>query len=177
MRPARRNSTGNADGSVAGGAILNVSGRLHLESTILTSNTVDGRGGAIALNGGSAVIRRVTIRENDAREVLGGGGSGGGVFSRGALTIIGSTIAANRAGDIGGLSRAGSGGGIHNDREGKLWLRDSAVIGNGAEFIGRGGGIRNDGLMVALKNTTVVQTRRARSAPEYSTRANSGCKA
>jgi hypothetical protein len=150
-----RNGTGNADGSAAGGAILNVSGRLHVESTILTSNTVDGRGGAIALNGGSAVIRRATIRENDAREVLGGGGTGGGVFSRGVLTIIGSTIAANRAGDIEGAERAGSGGGIHNDREGTLWLRDSAVIGNSAESVGWGGGIRNDGLM-AVKNTTVA---------------------
>jgi hypothetical protein len=149
------NVTGNADGSAAGGAILNVSGRLHVENTILTSNQATGSGGAIALNGGSAVIRRATIRENDASEILGGGGAGGGIFSRGVLTIIGSTVAGNRAGDIGGLSRAGSGGGIYNDRMGTLWARDSAVIGNGVEYIGRGGGIRNYGSM-ALKNTTVA---------------------
>jgi hypothetical protein len=150
-----RNGTGNADGSAAGGAILNVRGRLHIDSSTLIGNDVDGHGGAIALNGGSAVIRRTTIRENDAREVLGGGGTGGGVFSRGVLTIVGSTIAANRAGDIGGLARAGSGGGIHNDREAILWLRDSAVIGNSAEAVGWGGGIRNDGSM-AVKNTTIA---------------------
>jgi hypothetical protein len=149
------NGTGGAGGSAAGGAILNVSGRLHVENTVLTGNSLDGNGGAIALLGGSAVIRRATIRENDARALFGGGGVGGGIFSRGVLTVIGSTIAANRAGDIGGLSHAGSGGGIHNDRQGTLWLRDSAVIGNSVEFIGWGGGIRNDGLM-ALKNTTVA---------------------
>jgi hypothetical protein len=149
------NVTGNADGSAAAGAILNVSGRLHVESTVLTNNDATGIGGAIALTGGSAVIRRATIRENEASEIFGGGGAGGGIFSRGVLTIIGSTIAGNRAGDLGGLSRAGSGGGIYNDRMGTLWVRDSAVIGNGVEYVGWGGGIRNHGSM-ALKNTTVA---------------------
>jgi hypothetical protein len=149
------NGTGSADGSAAGGAILNVSGRLHIESTVLTSNNIDGNGGAIALLGGSAVIRRSTIRENEARALFGGGGTGGGIVSHGVLTVIGSTIAGNRAGDIGGLSFAGSGGGVYNGRFTTLWLRDSAVVGNGAEFIGKGGGIRNDGLM-ALTNTTVA---------------------
>jgi hypothetical protein len=149
------NGTGSAEGSAAGGAILNVSGRLHVESTVLTGNSIDGNGGAIALLGGSAVIRRATIRENDARALFGGGGTGGGIVSHGVLTVIGSTIAGNRAGDIGGLSFAGSGGGIYNGPSGTLWVRDSAVVGNSAEFIGWGGGIRNDGLM-ALKNTTVA---------------------
>ena len=95
--------------------------------------------GAIALIGGSAILRHVIIDGNSANSFPSGGAGGGIYASRATLTIVDSTIEGNRAGDIGGLSHNGYGGGIFSD--GVLWMRNSAVIRNGVEYIGRGGGI------------------------------------
>ena len=150
------NSTGDELAVSRGGAIVSVNGRLHLENTVLMDNDVTGNGGAVAVLGGSGIIRYSTIRGNRAVS-SGAGGAGGGIFvSNATVTVASSTAAANRAGDIGGLSFAGAGGGIAN--EGTMWITNSAVIENGVEFEGEGGGIRNSGFM-RLKNVTVAGNR------------------
>ena len=69
-----RNGTG-AESNAWGGAILSKEGRLHVEGTVLMDNSVaGGNGGAIALIGGSAIIRNSIIRGNEARENMGAGG-------------------------------------------------------------------------------------------------------
>ena len=146
------NSTGAEDGAL-GGAILSINGRLHVENTLFLANSVDGNGGAIALIGGSAILRHVIIDGNSANSFPSGGAGGGIYASRATLTIVDSTIVGNRAGDIGGLSHNGYGGGIFSD--GVLWMRNSAVIRNGVEYIGRGGGIYSGGVMT-IKNSTVA---------------------
>ena len=72
-----RNGTG-AERNAWGGAILSKEGRLHVEDSLLMDNSVDGgNGGAIALIGGSAIIRNSIIRGNRAREGMGAGGQEG----------------------------------------------------------------------------------------------------
>jgi hypothetical protein len=146
------NGTGAERGAL-GGAIMSVGGRLHIENTLLTGNRVDGNGGAIALIGGSAILRNVIVEGNIAYSEPSGGVGGGIYASKATLTIIDSTIVGNRAGDIGGLSHQGYGGGIFSD--GILWMRNSAVIKNGVEYIGRGGGIYSGGVM-SIKDSTVA---------------------
>ena len=150
------NGAGRTDGA-RGGALLSVDARLHLEDTQLTDNSVDGNGGAMALIGGSAILKRVTIRDNRANAYPFGGQGGGIYASKATMTVMDSTIADNVSGDISGLTFNGYGGGVFSD--GTLWMTNSAVISNAAlgnaEGTGRGGGIANYGVM-SIKNSTVA---------------------
>lgn len=141
------NGTGAETGAL-GGAILSKDGRLHLERVTLTSNAVDGWGGAIAIVGGTGVIRDSIISGNQARVVAGAGAGGGGLYVANAtVTVTGSTVSGNRA--------ERNGGGILN--EGTIWLTNSAVIENAASDPGHrsyGGGVANYGL-IRIRNGSI----------------------
>lgn len=141
------NGTG-AEGGAFGGAVLSKNGRLHLERVTLMNNTIWGSGGAVAILGGSGIIRDSIVSGNKAWEI-GGTAAGGGIYVEGAtLTIGGSTVSGNLANRLGGgLVSFG----------GTIWLTDSAITENAASDPGHlsyGGGIVNTGLM-RIKNGTV----------------------
>jgi hypothetical protein len=77
-------------------------------------------------------------------------GLGGGIASRGTLTIINSTFSGNSADD---------GGGILNDSGGRLTITNSTLSGNSASPVGNGagGGIFNSASM-AFKSTVLARS-------------------
>ncbi len=100
------------------------------------------------------------------------GGNGGGVYNTGSLTITGSMVSDNSAGDFGGGidnsggtltiadctisdnddSGRGGGGGIYNELTSLLTITDSTVSNNSAS---EGGGISTVGTLT-LKNSTIA---------------------
>ena len=87
-------------------------------------------------------ISGVTIRNG------GTGGSGGGIFNVGTLTLTNSTVSGNNA--------DGDGGGIYNANGGTATLTNITVSGNNAGVDGDGGGVFNDGGgTMTLTNSTV----------------------
>ncbi len=145
--------TGGQPGLDAGGAILNYGGTLTLLNTILANNyAYNGGGGLFIAAGnvtliGSAVMGNVTEYSGGAGILNNGGGPlnvvnskivgnwaqgayyGGGIWSRGPLTVTGSLIADNTAAFGGGVFSSGS-----------LFASNSTFSGNGAQF---GGGIES----------------------------------
>ncbi len=73
------------------------------------------------------------------------GGSGGGIFNKGDLTITDSTINGNSA------TNYGCGGGIYN--RGNLSINSSTINENTADGGGSGGGIFNDGHLTIADST------------------------
>ena len=128
-----------------------------------------GAGGGIYARGGVSLLNS-TVSDNRAgdggyRRRVGGydpftgiddgldgsdGGDGGGIYVRGAVSLINTTVSGNRAGNggDGGLGSAdispgnggygGSGGGIYA-RIGDMTLANSTVTGNTTGFLGFGG--------------------------------------
>jgi hypothetical protein len=145
-----RNTAGNVT-QTSGGAIVSVEGRLEIIGTTLTHNFVVGAGGAIALIGGSGLMRDSTVAVNDSSGL--GRVVGGGIFVSGTLAIYNSTIARNSASSTDDDSIA-EGAGIWN--LGSVQLVNSAVVENvsGGPGVGSGGGIFNHGFL-AIKNGTV----------------------
>ena len=140
----------------AGGAIALAGGsHLLIERTNLIGNSAGsiygGQGGALSLDGASAVIRASCLAGNGAS------GYGGAIALDGSsLTLEGSTIAGNAVRDRYGNAM---GGGIHADQASDLALTRCTVTGNYAYYTGtygRGGG----GLLVEgrlrLADTIVV---------------------
>jgi hypothetical protein len=118
-------------GGFAGAGIANF-GELTLTSSTVEDNSGEqGRGGGIA-NGGTLKIVKSTISGNTIEY----GFSGGGIDNSGALTLTGSSVADNSVSS----SDGGRGGGLMNELEGSLTLKNSDVSGNSAED---GGGIYN----------------------------------
>ena len=96
------------------------------------------------VTGGSVAISGVTIRHGKTT------GDGGGIYNSGTLTLTDSTVTGNAA--SGGFSS--DGGGILN--RGTVTLNDSWVRGNSASA--QGGGIRNEGDLVAIRTTIADNT-------------------
>jgi hypothetical protein len=116
--------------------------------------TMAGQGGTIARDGGAPYFRLLTVAAGGdltMRDLTLQGGiadesRGGGVFNRGTLTLVNSTLSANSAGL--------NGGGVFN--LGTLTLANSTVSGNTAN---RGGGVLNSYGTLTLVNSTLSGNR------------------
>ncbi len=125
----------NASFNGLGGGLAQMDGQLSLQDSVVSGNDV--AGGATGLGGGiyagasvdSVAITESRISGNTARR---GVASGGGLWSRAlGTTIVGSTVAGNRATEGGGLYVFG--------QDADLDLTASTISGNTARL---GGGMR-----------------------------------
>jgi len=85
----------------------------------------------------------------------GGRGCGGAIYNNGSLTLDGSTVRGNHAGNVmAPVPPVAFGGGIYNAPSGTLTLMRSTVSGNLAQGpAGAGGGIFNDGTLTIRAST------------------------
>ena len=142
----------------ASGDIINITatGTLILDSELIVNKNlaIQGPGAvnlAISGNGATRVfnIGNATVSISDL-SITGGytGGTGGGLFNRGALTLTGVAIAGNQA---------SYGGGVWNGNDygsgGSIVFNDCAIKNNTAYT---GGGLYNGGSAVVLNNTSVL---------------------
>ena len=126
--------------STDGGGIF-VNGTVVLSNTTINGNTASDEGGGIFIQSGATVILNNSTISNNAAN------SGGGVFiAGGTLLTSNSTISGNTAGGGGGINNVG----------GTVDLNSTTVTQNKVSHMG-GGGIRNenDGI-VTLRNSIVA---------------------
>jgi hypothetical protein len=123
-----------------GGTGINNSGTLTLTNSAVGSNTASGFNTSGIVNYGTATLTDSTISGNTA-------GTAGGLFNTGVATLTNVTISGNSA---------PYGGGIESSGLGTTTLLNVTISGNAATFGIPGGGIRNAGGTVALKNTIVA---------------------
>lgn len=175
----------NNKADLHGGAISNGgNGSATLTRLEMTANASDadddkvGDGGAISnRDAGTVLLTSVSIIDNraGAADTNGRGTAGGGIHqvSTGAITIVSSTIAGNRAEIGGGIAGSKaisiqnstvssnrarlSGGGFHNNG-GAVTVVNTTIFGNSVVASGAGGGIFNALVTGAfsLKNTIVA---------------------
>lgn len=137
------------NGSFKGGAIRMLSGTLTMTNSTITGNTATGvvsaYGGALAMNAGTtiATISNSTISGNT-------GNFGGGVYSRGQLTMNNCTVSGNNSNVFGG-------GGFCISTGGVATLTNCTISGNSAlnSSNGYAGAATVYGQMT-LKNCTVT---------------------
>jgi hypothetical protein len=121
-------------GSGGGGGGINTGRPLTLADSILRGNNATYAGGGLMLNGGAALLERVTVMDNLA-------GSGGAIFSQavGVATLRNSTVSGNVAsGNYGGLYAAGTGVNfaIHNSTIAENRRTNTAGLGqNGVAMV------------------------------------------
>ncbi len=125
----------------------------NVEISGLTIANGRAAGGAGVTNGGAQLLlERVAISSNAAVIDAGCacGGSGGGIFNSGRLTVKGSTVAGNTA---------GAGGGAIHDFGGVLTVLNSTISGNssvGGPGLVSGGGIQSFNGRLRMRNSTVT---------------------
>ncbi len=143
--------------STDGGGII-VNGSLTLSNTTINGNTVSDEGGGIFIQSGATVILNNSTINNNAAN------SGGGIFiAGGTLFVNNSTISGNKSGGGGGINNLGGtvdlysttvtqnkvshmgGGGIRNENDGIVTLRNSIVAGNSGSSPDCGGSIQSSG--------------------------------
>jgi hypothetical protein len=118
----------------AGGGIDVGDGQLTVTDSTISGNGVGGRcqggpGGGIAFSGsGTLTVTNSTISDNGAGGVPWGIGGGMFLAGGGTATITDSTISGNSTG-------AGPGGGIYNDTQNNLKIKNSTLNGNSAPAI------------------------------------------
>jgi hypothetical protein len=137
-----------------GGGISNM-GTLKLNRVLVTANSASGG----TLPTPVAVVCSVGGCPAVAGQSAGNGGSGGGIFNDGQLTVDDSTVSGNHAGDGGsgtngisgtgtlvsagqaggGGGNGGSGGGIYNNGRGLVLISDSTITENAAGAGGSAG--------------------------------------
>lgn len=141
-----------------GGGILNSRGTVTLDHTTITGNTAD-NGAGISNDSARLHLENTLVESNTTRA---GGGGGGGLYNDGVLTTDDSIIRSNHANTNGGgiyngqggsaqtlsttidRNTAGSnGGGVFNAADGRLDHRRTLIELNSATS---GGGIYNAGL-------------------------------
>lgn len=129
---------GHANGAAtdgAGGAILHDgTATLKLERCHLADNSAFTFGGALAVVGGSVLVRDSSFSGNSAN---GTGGGGGAIANQGTLAVINSTFSGNEAPNV----AAGQGGGGAITNAGIMSLSHSTVTGNRASAAAGGGGL------------------------------------
>jgi hypothetical protein len=136
------------------------SGDIKLSSTltITGSMTIDGSGQSVTLDGQNQMevldasssdltLNALIIADGS---VPGNGGTGGGIFNSGTLSISNSTLSGNSVGEY------GSGGGIANNIGGTLTISSSTLSNNSAPYSGDGGGIANFDGTVTIANSTIA---------------------
>ena len=138
------NGSGSGTQLGAGVSIQAGSSNVTISNCVITGNTADLRGGGIAVADSSATIVDCTIVGNTAKRISTFGGSGGGIYNNGTLTVNNCTIYDNTA-EI-------AGGGVRNN-EGTLTVNNTIIYDNTAYF--KGGGLNNVGGTVTLKNSTI----------------------
>ena len=125
---------------ITGGAMYSLGGEVYLNRSVLSSNTADSYGGAIANSSGPITIEASTIISNTASQ-------GGGIANvSGTITVEASTIISNAASQ--------EGGGIYNG--GILSLIGVTLSENQAHL--SGGAIANY-LGLTVENSTISHNR------------------
>lgn len=145
-----------------GGAIqVATGGYLTLADSSLSQNTATSIGGGLHVAGGTAVLVRVTLDNNNANY-------GGGIYNNDALTLADVTLVDNSATSGGGglynnqsatlssvtlaANSSGDGGAIFNSATGTIIVSNGTLSGNQANF---GGGLFNNGV-ATLANVTMA---------------------
>ena len=96
---------------------------------------------------GNLKLEGLTVKGGNA----GAGGAGGGILNKGILTIDGSKISQNMAGELYTSGSTGIGGGIAST--GQLTIKNSFIASNAAGMYGYGGGISVSGSLT-VDNTS-----------------------
>ncbi len=151
-------ASGSRTGSGDGGGISITSGELAVSNSLIEHNRAIGAsasGGGIYSADSTLTVSNSTVRYNDAEGTFHfvGSGDGGGIHSRGDLTLSHSVINNNSV--LG--SEIAIGGGIST--MGNTTISNSTISGNVVESTGFpnfGGGIYNDGFL-ELRNSTLTQ--------------------
>jgi CSLREA domain-containing protein len=161
--------TGGGVGSKGGG--LYNAGTTRLSGATVTGNTASSGAGITNTSGGTLALTSSTVSNNIVASVADSqpGGSGGGIVNAGRLTLSGSAVSGNYAGeggfgasDTGGTG--GNGGGI--DNTGTVAVVGGRITGNyagtggpGENEVpgdgGSGGGIYSSAGTVTVTNATV----------------------
>ena len=128
---------------------LNITTNLDIEGPGAGSLTVDGNDASTVFSvatGVTATIAGLTIAHGFASSLASSQTVGGGIANDGTLTVTGTTLSNNSAGD------SGYGGGIAN--YGTLSITDSTLSNNSAGPNGTGGGIYNGyGTLIVTHST------------------------
>ncbi|WP_374688051.1 right-handed parallel beta-helix repeat-containing protein [Promineifilum sp.] len=149
----------NTSSDIGAGLLID-GGHGEVAGTTFRDNTVNWKGGGIAIRTGAEVtISRCLISGNTAEN-----GFGGGLYVyESTATVVHSTIADSRGGGISAdesvvvvlrSTVSGNEGGGVNSKDGQLTLDNSTVSGNSTPY--SGGGVRGYGSEVILKNATVT---------------------
>ncbi|MBW8706503.1 putative outer membrane protein PmpB [Streptomyces sp. MBT84] len=145
--------TGNAATSGRGGGVAMLGGTSTFESTHVTRNTAADVGGGIS-SSGELIVRRTTVLGNSA------GSQGGGIWSGGTTRIDGSELIGNRTTAVGS-----QGGGLYT-ASGTATVNRSRVVRNRDGASGNGGGIyEQSGSTVTLGGTLVADNLPNNCAP------------
>jgi len=164
----------NTNATSGGGGLLCYDGTLNLKDSTVSGNVAAGEGGGIncgttltidhssiywneaASGGGISSWYNVDIRNSSIFDNTAKNGDGGGIYSRGDLVMVNSTIAYNRAqnpsiyqANGGGILRAG----------GSIQASNVTIALNTAED--SGGGIWNQTAPVTLRNTLLAENKAA----------------
>jgi hypothetical protein len=106
-------------GGGSGGGIYNA-GTMTVSSSTVTNNVAEYDGGGIFnAYAASATVTGSSLTDNHA--LL----DGGGIYNDGTMTLSGSTLSGNV-----GIINNGRGGGIFNDRKGRLTIQSKSTITN-----------------------------------------------
>lgn len=120
----------------------------------LTGMTISG--GNAAANGGAINTANSNLVTINGCHITGNRSTnfGGGIFSRGVLNILNSTVSANISTST---SLTGSGSGINNSLGGTLNLTNSTVSGNSATGGDKNGGVwSHSGAITTITNSTIT---------------------
>ncbi len=129
-------------------------------------------GAGITKTTGSLILNRVRVTGNVAANTAGPSGGGGILSGTGAVTLIESTVSANRALATGAATSARGGGLFVND--GNLTVKNSLISGNRAtaspaagESTAAGGGFYLESGNLVLRGSTVSGNRVTASSPSH----------
>lgn len=167
--PESAESPKDADSFLGGGIRIDAQGTAIINETIIQGNRsqwdretspANVNGGGIA-NRGLLEINNSLIANNIADI------NGGGIFNSGTLSIAGSSIVNNSAtANIFFVDQVEGGGGIINDQQGSLIIRNSTISGNTTSLSGNtsdffpngagGGGILSLGSQLVVINSTIA---------------------
>jgi CSLREA domain-containing protein len=134
---------------------------VELSGLTLRDGNSSGNGGALESHDADLTLRSLVVTDNVASQPD-AGSDGGGLFSSGPLTIVGSTISANHAEggqqlELPEADEPGRGGGVYSS--GPLTIMHSTISGNGAGAApGSGGGAAGGGVYSSGPLTIVSST-------------------